>query len=159
MIEIVKEVKPLKLELNQNNSINDPEIEIRYSILTNQLKHIIHTIHQSDLTIKCFINHHIYNLSIHDILYFEVTDRKTFLYTKDKVYECKKNILSLEKELLHTSFVRISKGSLLNSTAIISVKPYPNHRILAKLNNGEELIVSRKYIPDLKERLRSSRNV
>lgn len=156
MIEIVKEVKPLKLELNQNNSINDPEIEIRYSILTDQLKHIIHAIHQSDLTIEVFIDEHIYHLPIIDILYFEVTDRKTFSYTKDKVYECRKNILSLEKELMHTSFVRISKGSLLNTTALLSVKPYPNHRILAKLNNGENLIVSRKYIPVLKEKLRSS---
>ena len=34
-------------------------------------------------------------------------------------------------------------------------KPYPNHRLLAELNNEENLIVSRKYIPILRDKIRS----
>lgn len=156
MIDITKEVKPLKLQLKQETGIKDTEINIKYSILTNQLKHIIHYIHQSDYTLKGFIDNNLYYISIHDILYLDTTDRKTFIYTKDKIYECKKNIITLEKELVQTSFVRTSKTTLLNISVLQAVQPYPNHRILAQLNNGEKLIVSRKYIPDLKEKLRSS---
>ena len=57
--------------------------------------------------------------------------------------------------LLQSNVVRISKTALLNISCLVCVKPYPNHRLLAELNNEENLIVSRKYIPILRDKIRS----
>lgn len=62
--------------------------------------------------------------------------------------------MTLEHELVETNIVRISKNVLLNISSLSCVKPHPNHRLLAELSNGEYLIVSRKYIPILQDKIR-----
>ena len=94
-------------------------------------------------------------IPLDEILYFDTTDRKTFLYTNKQVYECRKALIEVENELSNTTVIRISKETLLNTTALVNVRPYPNHRLMAELSNGENLIISRKYISILQNRLRS----
>ena len=62
---------------------------------------------------------------------------------------------AIEQDLIRSNVVRISKTALLNISCLVCVKPYPNHRLLAELNNEENLIVSRKYIPILRDKIRS----
>ena len=62
---------------------------------------------------------------------------------------------SMTQPLIRSNVVRISKTVLLNISCLVCVKPYPNHRLLAELNNEENLIVSRKYIPILRDKIRS----
>lgn len=97
----------------------------------------------------------IFLIPLDEILYFDTTDRKTFLYTNKQVYECRKALIEVENELSNTTVIRISKETLLNTTALVNVRPYPNHRLMAELSNGENLIISRKYISILQNRLRS----
>ena len=88
-------------------------------------------------------------------MYFETVDKKTFIYTQQKVFECKKLLSVIEQDLITSNIVRISKTVLLNISYLACVKPYPNHRLLVELNNKENLIVSRKYIPILQDKIRS----
>lgn len=81
--------------------------------------------------------------------------KKTFIYTHHKIFECKKTLSAIEQDLIRSNVVRISKTALLNISCLVCVKPYPNHRLLAELNNEENLIVSRKYIPILRDKIRS----
>lgn len=90
------------------------------------------------------------------IMYAETVDRKTFLYSEQEVYCYKGTLTKLEEELKTTSFLRISKTTLLNVRYLNYVKPYANHRLKATLTNGESLLISRNYIQDLKEYLRNS---
>ena len=145
----------MKLKLSKKDGLPEPEIDIRYSKLSSQLNRIIHYIQHQEYVIEGIIENNIYQISSNDILYFEIVDRKTFIYTKTQIYECRKNLLTLEKELSATNIIRISKSVLLNISSLIYVKPYPNHRLLVELSNEETLIVSRKYIPILQDKIRS----
>jgi len=143
----------------QKKGIDGIEIEIRYELMTEQLAHIVNYIQQSEYVIEGFSDNKICYIPLNDIMYFDIANRKTFIYTANNVCECKKNILAIENELSNTTIIRISKSTLLNISALVGVKPYPNHRLLAELHNGEFLIVSRKYIPALQEKIRSEYRV
>lgn len=112
-------------------------------------------IRQYTYMVEAFWNGKSFLIPLDEILYFDTTDRKTFLYTNKQVYECRKALIEVENELSNTTVIRISKETLLNTTALVNVRPYPNHRLMAELSNGENLIISRKYISILQNRLRS----
>ncbi|MGN0636849.1 MAG: LytTR family DNA-binding domain-containing protein [Huintestinicola sp.] len=95
-----------------------------------------------------------YGIGVSEILYIESVDNRTFIYTSSKVYESKQRIYELEEQLKPKHFLRISKAALVNLMKISSVKPALGGRFSAVLSNGEELIISRKYVPELKRTLR-----
>ncbi|MBQ5417573.1 MAG: LytTR family transcriptional regulator DNA-binding domain-containing protein, partial [Oscillospiraceae bacterium] len=95
-------------------------------------------------------------LPITDVLYIESVDNRTFLYTDTDTYETREKLYHLEDILREKHFLRISKSMLLNLMKLRSVRPALNGRFSAILSNGEEVIISRKYVSSLKETLRSS---
>ncbi|WP_242974363.1 LytTR family transcriptional regulator DNA-binding domain-containing protein [Lacrimispora amygdalina] len=141
--------------LLHKNELQETEIEIRYPDMTQRIEKMIQHIRQFDIMLEGYREDKVYQIPLEQICYIETIDRKTFFYSNKNVYETRKTIQTIETELDGTTIVRISKSLLLNITAINNVKPYPNHRIMVELINGEHLIVSRKYIADLKEKIRS----
>lgn len=145
----------MKLRLHQRQELEETEIDIAYSRMTNRLSKMVGYIRQYTYMVEAFWNGKSFLIPLDEILYFDTTDRKTFLYTNKQVYECRKALIEVENELSNTTVIRISKETLLNTTALVNVEPYPNHRLMAELSNGENLIISRKYISILQNRLRS----
>ncbi len=145
----------MKLRLHQRQELEETEIDIAYSRITNRLSKMVGYIRQYTYMVEAFWNGKSFLIPLDEILYFDTTDRKTFLYTNKQVYECRKALIEVENELSNTTVIRISKETLLNTTALVNVRPYPNHRLMAELSNGENLIISRKYISILQNRLRS----
>ena len=145
----------MKLRLHQRQELGETEIDIAYSRMTNRLSKMVGYIRQYTYMVEAFWNGKSFLIPLDEILYFDTTDRKTFLYTNKQVYECRKALIEVENELSNTTVIRISKETLLNTTALVNVRPYPNHRLMAELSNGENLIISRKYISILQNRLRS----
>ena len=87
------------------------------------------------------------------VYYFEGVDNKVFLYCKQNVYETKLKLYELEEEFKNTNFFRASKSVILNVTKIKSVSPAYNGRFEALLFNGERVVISRQYVPELKKKL------
>lgn len=145
----------MKLRLHQRKELEETEIDIAYSRMTNRLSKMVGYIRQYTYMVEAFWNGKSFLIPLDEILYFDTTDRKTFLYTNKQVYECRKALIEVENELSNTTVIRISKETFLNTTALVNVRPYPNHRLMAELSNGEHLIISRKYISILQNRLRS----
>ena len=145
----------MKLRLHQRQELEETEIDIAYSRMTHRLSKMVGYIRQYTYMVEAFWNGKSFLIPLDEILYFDTTDRKTFLYTNKQVYECRKALIEVENELSNTTVIRISKETLLNTTALVNVRPYPNHRLMAELSNGENLIISRKYISILQNRLRS----
>ena len=149
----------MKLRLHQRQELEETEIDIAYSRMTNRLSKIVGYIRQYTYMVEAFWNGKSFLIPLDEILYFDTTDRKTFLYTNKQVYECRKALIEVENELSNTTVIRISKETLLNTTALEKVRPYPNHRLMAELSNGEHLIISRKYISVLQNTIRSENYV
>lgn len=95
-----------------------------------------------------------YEISLPEVFYIESVDGRTFLYTRDQVYETPFRIYELEGRLGTRRFLRISKSMLLNLMKVRSIRPALNGRFTAVLQSGEEVIISRSYVKGLKAALR-----
>ena len=69
------------------------------------------------------------------------------------VYEVREKLYTLEGMLPVESFMRASKSAILNLNKVKSLSPAFGGRFEAVLDNGEKTIISRQYVPVLKERL------
>ena len=94
-----------------------------------------------------------YNIPIVDIFYVESVDDRTFIYLSGDCYETSHKLYELEEILNERRFIRISKSVIVNLLKIECVKPALNGRYLCHLKNGEDVIISRKYVPKFKEKL------
>ena len=94
-----------------------------------------------------------YNIPIVDIFYVESVDDRTFIYLSSDCYETVHKLYELEEILNERRFIRISKSVIVNLLKIECVKPALNGRYLCHLKNGEDVIISRKYVPKFKEKL------
>lgn len=92
-----------------------------------------------------------------EIYYFETVDRRTYAYTKQKVYQAVGSLASLEEELKAFGFIRISKSGLINIYMIRRIKPEANMRITAILKNGEKLQINRGYKRSFEDYLKQVR--
>ena len=95
-----------------------------------------------------------YEIPVSELFYIESVDGKTFLYTREQVYETPYRIYELEELLRPKHFLRVSKAMLLNLMKIRSIQPALNGRLSAVLQSGEEVIISRSYVKDLKSALK-----
>ena len=95
-----------------------------------------------------------YEIPVSELFYIESVDGKTFLYTREQVYETSSRIYELEELLRPKHFLRVSKAMLLNLMKIRSIQPALNGRLSAVLQSGEEVIISRSYVKDLKSALK-----
>ena len=95
-----------------------------------------------------------YAIPVTEIFYIESVDNKVFLYTKDKVYETKQKIYEFESMLQEKYFLRVSKSMLLNLMKVEAIKPALNGRFSAVLRSGEQVIITRNYVPALKRALK-----
>lgn len=94
-----------------------------------------------------------YRLGADDVLYIEAVDRRTFCYTQDCVYELDLRLYEIEEKYHAMDFMRISKSCIVNLNKIHSLKPDFGGRILAVMENGERLYISRQYAPVLRAKL------
>ena len=97
-----------------------------------------------------------YEIPVSDIFYIESVENKLFLYTDSKVYETKQKLYELEEILKEKHFLRISKSMLLNLMKVSSIKPSLNSRFIAVLYSGEKVVISRKYVSELKKALKGN---
>ena len=68
-------------------------------------------------------------------------------------YEVKEKLYQLEEQLVSFPFMRASKSMILNLDKIRHLSPAFGGRFEALLENEEKVIISRQYVPVLKERL------
>ena len=129
-------------------------IEIGCHKQDERITEIIRFVKLHQGSIEAFREERQYQIPITDIYYIESVEDRTFLYLKKDCYESRKRLYEFEELLTDRHFARISKSVLVNMMKISAIKPALNGRFLCQLNNGEKVIISRKYVPDIKERLR-----
>ena len=80
-----------------------------------------------------------------EIYYIEYVDNKTFAYMKEKVYIIAYSLEKLEQILDKQTFFRCSKSMILNLRHVKKFKSSMGNRIIATLDNEENVIISRHY--------------
>ena len=99
-----------------------------------------------------YIDNETHRVSPSEVFYIEAVDKKTFLYSECNVYESKQKLYELE-ELAMNDFFRISKSVIVNLSKIKSLIPSFSGRVEAVLINKEKVIISRRYVSELKKAL------
>ncbi|MGA5662240.1 LytTR family DNA-binding domain-containing protein [Bacillus bombysepticus] len=87
------------------------------------------------------------------IYYLEYLERKVFVYTKENIFEIKSPLYKLQYTL-PDNFIRISKTTIVNIHFFKKFSAKASGNLEALLSNGENLIVSRKYVFSLKNKLK-----
>lgn len=96
------------------------------------------------------IDERIYQFNLFDVFYFEAVDECVFAYTKNKAYELKIRLYRLEEAYRDKHFVRCSKSYIINLLKIDCISPALNGRFTAHMKNGQKIIISRQYVPEMK---------
>jgi len=91
------------------------------------------------------------SIDISDIYYIENVERKIFLYSKQDVYRYDGNMSDIDSAIVDTDLVRISRTCFMNVSHLKEIMQIKNSHLEALLDNGEKLIVSRKYLKDIKK--------
>ena len=88
-----------------------------------------------------------------EIYYFETVDNRVFAYMSKEVYETKLKLYELEERFANTDFFRASKSTIINLVNVKNLSPSFGGRFEACMKNGERLLISRQYVPELKRKL------
>ncbi len=144
----------MKLEVRKIPE-NEPEMmEIRYHWITDEVREIVSFVKSRQGQISAMQDGKRFEVPVADLFYAESVDNRVFLYTAAESYETRLKLYELEDMLKEKTFLRISKSMIVNLMKITSVRPALNGRFSAILKNGEEILISRKYVPALKRVLK-----
>jgi len=129
----------------------EDSIIISVSSMTDNIIRAINLI-KSPNSLAVYDNDQIFSLTTGEVFYIESVDLKTFVYAEKTVYRSRLKLYEIEEVLSSNDFLRISKQVIVNIKKIKSVEPAGESRFCATLTNGEKVLISRQYVPALKER-------
>ena len=142
----------MKVEIQEGFS--NIEVVIKCPEITEEINRIASLLQGHEQKLNGIIDRSTHLIDRHDIFYFESVDKQNFIYTASEVYETDLKLYEIEERLTASGFFRNSKSQVLNIAKIKSLCPDFGGRIEAVMENGEILIVSRRYSKLLRERLK-----
>ncbi len=89
-----------------------------------------------------------------EILYLESVDEKVFACTERQVLRIEGTLTSFMDETGSDSFFRCSKAMVINVNRVVSLKSMSSNRIDATMENGEHIIISRRYASEFRRLLK-----
>lgn len=103
--------------------------------------------------ISCKKDDKTYRIRLDEVYYIETVDEHLFIYCENDVYENRMRLYEAEELCRDTLFFKASKSMLINIKKIENMKPSLSGRFEITMTNGERLLVSRKYVSDLKKKM------
>ena len=126
-------------------------VVIEYPEWSESVESLYKKIGRMDLSFTGKCDDRSVNIGISDIFYIENVERKLFLYTRDEVYRFDGTMADIENNMYDTGLVRISRTCIMNTDRLKEIRQIKNSHLEAVLDNDEKLIVSRKYLADIKK--------
>lgn len=142
-----------KITIEQIGRDRDEEIVIRCHELGDEVTAIINKLKKSETILLGTKDGETFRIAVKDVCYIESVDNKTFICTEKNVFESRQKLYELEELTYGTKLFRCSKSMILNIGKIRSVAASVNGRFEARLLTSETVVISRQYVPALKEKL------
>lgn len=143
----------MKITIQTPEPGQEEEIILRCNRLDDRLMSLIYQLKSDSQKLTAYREQEITVLRPKDVFYFESVDNKVFAYCEKEVYEIRRKLYELEADMAGMDFLRVSKSTIVNVAKIAHLSPAFNGRLEARLKNGEKIIISRQYVPDLKKNL------
>ncbi len=143
----------MRIIIENPSDDSEDEIIIRCRELDDELLALIYKLKQGRNHITGYSNKTMKQLSPRDIYYFESVDNKVFAYCENEVFEVREKLYEIENNYSGSDLQRISKSVIVNISLIEKISPMLGSRLEATMKNGEKVIISRQYVPELKKKL------
>lgn len=143
----------MKVDIIEAQKYEKTSVEIHCKKTTNEIKSLKNYITRFESFITATDDGTLYKIPINSILYIESVDKKTFLYTSNRVLRTPLKLYEIEEQLNTKQFFRCSKSTIINLTKVEKLKPEITRNVIATLSNNEKVIISRRYVTELKKLL------
>ncbi len=130
------------------------EVIIRYRQMSKQIDNIVKFVEGQNEKLLCIKEGQQFFINIHKVIYLESVDGMTYLYTDEDVYKVNLTLAQFELLYMQEGFFRCSKSMVINIYRINRLKSMPSNRIDVTMDNGEHVIISRRYAKELRSILR-----
>lgn len=144
----------MKITLKQDPSYPETEIIIHCPKADEEILRLVATLRVYQKKLVGILDGDRHLLDAKEILYMDKADKKTFLYTKDAVYESALPLYELEDALREQDFLRVGRSTILNFRRVRSVRPELGGRLLVTMDNGEQVSVTRRHAGEMNAKLR-----
>ena len=143
----------IKLIEKYDNTLNNNEINvtIEYSDRSDQIGNFIEHINNYTLNSsrKIMVNkdYELLEIAVKDVIMFYSCNKNNYCKTKDNEYRIKRKLYELER--MDIDFIRISKSCIVNVNNVESFDIGESGKIVVKLTDKSQEIVSRRKIKDV----------
>lgn len=128
---------------------------IEYPEWNDSVESLVRKIGRMDISFVGKTEEGAVSIGISDVYYIENVERKLFIYTEGDVYRFDGSMSDIESRIEDTALVRISRTCIMNTDHLKEIRQIRNSHLEAVMDNDEKLIVSRKYLPDIKRIFRN----
>ncbi|MBO6090067.1 MAG: LytTR family transcriptional regulator DNA-binding domain-containing protein [Lachnospiraceae bacterium] len=125
-------------------------VTIEYPEYNESVSTLVRKISSMDVIFSASIDERQVKIGLSEVYYIENVERKLFIYTIKEVYRLDSSMAEVEAMTADTDLVRISRTCIMNTHHLKEIRQLKNSRLEAVLDNDEMLIVSRKYLKDIK---------
>lgn len=143
----------MKITLEPLPPDGQEEIVIRTDCLDDGIMRLIYAIKTNRSQLIGYNGDEMVPLRANEVFYFETVDNRVYACCEKSVYEIKQKLYELQELFESTDMLRISKAMIVNLSKITKIVPMLNGRLGAVLENGEKVVISRQYVPELKKKL------
>ncbi len=143
----------MKIAINERPGTRGIEVTIVCGKVDQQVLDIVARLRMLDRKVTGSAHGSTHVINAEDILYVESVDKHTFFYTADAVFETPLRLYEMAERLEGCDFLRVAKGCVVNFRRIASLRPDLNGRLMATMENGEKVVISRQYAPDVRRKL------
>lgn len=143
----------MKIIIESPQPNEEDAVIVRCSSPDQRLISMLLSFQTANTELTGYIDGRIVRLDYKDIYYFEANENRVFAYCHSDVYEIKYKLYELEETYGPLDFIRCSKSLIVNMEKIDYLSPAFGGKLEAHLKNGETIMISRQYVPNLKAKL------
>ncbi len=144
----------MKITIEDIRDGEEDQIIIRCRTIDEHILHLINNLKSHSETMVGYKDGKIHRVMPNEVYYFESVDNKVFLYSKNDVFELKQKLYEIENQYGESNYFRASKSAIVNLSKIKYLNPAYGGRFEACLDNGEKVVISRQFVPELKRKLK-----
>lgn len=143
----------MRIVMEEDGTLAETHVLIRCRKATPQVMRLVAALRAFEQKLTGEREGQTYLLEAAQVLYIESVDKRTFLYTRDGVFETPLRLYELEERLASWDFVRAAKSMIVNFSRVQSICPDLGGRLRLTMETGEVVGVSRQYAPAIRAKL------
>jgi len=144
------------LNLEHRQTHKDIEVSIIYPEKNKTVERLVSFINSFSIKIEGYAESGVKQINVPDIYYIESEDKIAVIFCEKECFRTKYRLYQMSEKLACFGFVQISKYCLININKLDKIIPLSNRRMEAILKNGKRVIITRKYLYDIKKILQEN---